>query len=142
MTFNDQKQISENASFQGLVLIGASRFANDFLAEEKTFPLLDEADPPKQINQEAERYLNKMHNFSVKVLNLQANKEGGLINTIQNLLAILIADNLPITLADLEGADMDEFIKDNIEAFGAMTLTCFERLSGVSQKEKQEYDTI
>lgn len=144
MNYTEQQKLSQNTALQGFVMIGASRFANDFLAGEKIFPLLDETDPdnPISINQDANNYLNKMRGFCVRVLNIQANKQGGLINTIQNLLIILISDNLPITFSDFKKIDVGQFIQDNMAAFEAIILTCFERLSGISQKEKQKYDGI
>ena len=143
MNYTEQQKLAQNADLEGFVMIGASRFANDFLAGEKIFPLLNETDPdnPISINQEANNYLNKMRGFCVRVLNIQANKQGGLINTIQSLLVVLISDS-GVTFTNFQSEDLHQIIENNPQKIKLLLLTCFERLSGISQKEKQEYKGI
>jgi len=143
MNFTDQQQLAQDSKFQGFVLIGASRFANDFLETEKVFDTIDNTDPinPVSINQDANIYLNKMHNFAVRVLNMQANRQGGLVNSIQNAFIIVLVDLVP-NLAIEQLADTEGFIQGNMEALEGVMKVVFERLSGVTQKEKQEYDSL
>ena len=144
LTLEEQLELSRSSEFQGIVEIGASRFANDFMESEKVFDIIDKTDPqnPVNINQEASGYLNKMHQFAVKVLNHQVNKQGGLINALQNIIFIIMADKQNWKVIDLKGGDKFSKKWENDAGFNEIILTAFERLSGITKKEKIDYNLI
>lgn len=135
LTLKEQQELSTSAEFQGIVIIGASRFANDFMETEKVIPTPDQ-------NLDAVGYLNKMHQFAMKVLNYQVNKQGGLINALQNIIFIVIANKQNWKVIDLKGGDKFGKKWESDAGFNEIILTSFERLSGVTKKEKEDYDLI
>lgn len=141
LTFTEQNAIAKDSKFQGFVLMGAVHFANDWLLAEKVFSTVDNTDPTVPINQDAEQYRAKMHNFCVRVLNLEANRQGALINTIQTVLTAQVSNTMTVTMADFAG-DMDLWIANNNAGLTVAINLTFERLSGVSNKEKQAYDLL
>ncbi|KKM81566.1 hypothetical protein LCGC14_1328460 [marine sediment metagenome] len=142
LTLEEIYELSQDAESQSVIVIGASEFAHQFMGNEKVFPVDDGASPPVLINQDANLYLGKMHQFAVKVLNFRSNKYGGLVNDLQNLIFIIIAANKTTwKLLDLKGKGklQQKWSDPDIAGF---LLTAFERLSGVTQREKQAYDLL
>jgi len=149
LTYLDQFQIASNKKdFEGLVIIGATRVANDWLAGgnaymtgEKVFDTT-QTDPQTgavtQINQEAGQYRNKLHNLCVKI----CNKDRNLYDPIQTMLAVIIADTMPDTTLEQLGGSLGDFIQQQEETFNAMMMKAFERVSGVSKKEKAAYEAL
>ncbi len=142
LTLEETYELIQDAESQAVIIVGASEFANEFMENEKVFPLDDGASPPVSINQDANSYLSKMHQFAVKVLNFRSNRHNGLINDLQNIIFIIIVENKTTwKLLDLKGKGklQQKWGDPDIPGF---LLTAFERLSGVNQKEKQAYESI
>lgn len=142
LTLEETYELSQDTESQAVIIVGASEFANNFMKNGKVFPLDDGASPPVSINQDANSYLSRMHQFAGKVLNFRSSQRGGLINDLQNIIFIIIADKKTTwKLLDLKGKGklQQKWSDPDIPGF---LLTAFERLSGVTQREKQAYDLL